>query len=106
MNDRTWSVDFRPIYDDPEEWSDGYIVFSQPSTLRAVRVAIKVGDTEALTFHAVRPVPTHLGADENFVYTWRAIPAGKMMDFNPLKQLIADAEVGRKIREAGLELKS
>ena len=104
MTDRTWSLDLKPIFDEPEQWNNGFIYFQGASVLKAVRVAIKVGQTEVLTFHAVRPVPSYLGADEQFVYSWRALldENDKVMDFNPFFQLIADAEVGRKIRESGL----
>lgn len=106
MPDRAWSLDLKPIYDNPEGFDNGFINFTYPSVLRAVRVAIKYGDTEVLTFHAVRPVPSYLGPDEKYVYSWRAVldENDKIMDFNPLEQMLADAEVGRKIREAGLEL--
>lgn len=106
MVDQFWSLDIKPIYNKPDQFDDGIFSFQSETTLRAVRVALKSGDREVLTFHAVRPVPPY-GDDNDYDFmTIRAIERDdKSLDMNPLKQLLADAELGRKVREAGLELK-
>lgn len=105
--DRSWSLDIKPIYDDPDPIISGALIYHFASVLKAVRVALKSGDTEVLTFHAVRPNPPYGNDNDHDFMTIRAIERGyKSLDLNPLQQLMEDAELGRKVREAGLEFKS
>lgn len=106
MTDRKWSLDIKPIYDEPDTRFDGAFYYHFGSVLRAVRVALKSGNTEVLTFHAVRPDPAYPGDNDYDFMTIRSIERDyKGLNLNPLEQLMADAELGRKVREAGLELK-
>jgi hypothetical protein len=101
--DRSWSLDIHPVYDDAKEYFDGWGVFSVgPDTIRYLRVAVKSGGTEVITFHCVKPV--HPNTDDP-IFSYRAITESSAPFINPFEQLIADAELGRKVREAGLELK-
>jgi hypothetical protein len=88
-------MEVKPTYDDTDWYSDGVVFYNPPSTLKYIRVAIKSGSREVLTFHAVRPEPPNIEEAENFF----------QVNLSPLEQLLADAEVGRKVRESGLELK-
>lgn len=105
----SWSLDFKPVYDDYEPYFDGVFRHYYTSTLRYVRVAVKYGDREVLVFHAVRPAPPSSEPEENYVYSYERMvdPDDNPydLDLNPFKQLIDDAELGRRVREAGLELK-
>lgn len=109
MIDRSWSLDIKPTYEDYEPYFDGLCYHYYPSTLRYLRVAVKSGSREVLAFHAVRPEPPHKDPDENFVFTMRRMVDPDYnpynLSLNPMEQLLADAELGRKVREAGLELK-
>jgi hypothetical protein len=106
---RSWSLDLKPVYDDPEPYFDGVFHHHYASTLRHVRVAVKSGSREVIVFHAVQPAPPSPDYEENYVYTTRrmADPDDNPLDLdlNPFNQLLADAELGRRVREAGLELK-
>lgn len=99
----------QPVYDDYAPFLDGVFTYYRESTLRHVRVAVKSGSREVLTFHAVRPNPEHSDPEENCFFTYRRMvdPDDNPLDLdlNPFNQLIADAELGRKVREAGLEIK-
>lgn len=109
MTDRSWSLDISPIYDTPEPLDGGVFSYNFESVLKAVRVAVKSGPREVLVFHAVRPEPPRLNPEENYVFSYKRLvdpydnPSN--LDLNPFVQLMADAELGRKVREAGLELK-
>lgn len=106
MTDRSWSLDIKPIYEDFDPYFDGGNYWFFDSVLRAIRVALKSGGTEVLTFHAVRPEPPYPGDNNHDFMTLRAIERDdKGLNLNPLQQLMEDAELGRKVREAGLELK-
>lgn len=108
-NGREWSLDVTPVYEhfEPYEHVTGSYFFD--SVLRHVRVAVKSGPREVLIFHAVRPAPPSDDESENYFFTYKRMvdpyDNPHSLDLNPLKQLLADAELGRKVREAGLELK-
>lgn len=103
--DRSWSLELKPIYDEPERYDDGLLYsFVGPVTLSAVRVAVKSGSREVLVFSAVRPEA------DAYVFSYQTMVPDlddnpHNLDFSPFKQLIDDAELGRRVREAGLELK-
>lgn len=105
MIDRSWSLDIKPVYEDYEPYFDGVVRYHYMSALKYVKVAVKYGGREVLTFHAVRPDPP----EPEYIYSYSRMvdPADNPydLDLNPLKQLLADAELGRKVREAGLGLK-
>lgn len=107
--DRSWSLNLKPVYEDYEPYFDGVVHHHYMSTLRYVRVAVKSGSREVIVFHAVQPAPPGPDEEENHVYTVRrmADPYNNPLDLdlNPFNQLLADAELGRRVREAGLELK-
>jgi hypothetical protein len=109
MIDRSWSLDLKAVYDDPDPYYDGVFHHHYMSTLRHVRVAVKSGSREVLVFHAVQPAPPYPETEDNYIYSYKRmadpIDNPYNLDFNPLTQLMADAELGRKVREAGLELK-
>jgi hypothetical protein len=109
MINRSWSLDFKPVYEDYEPYFDGLMTHHFLSTIKYLRVAVKSGSREVLVFHAVRPSPPLLEDDENYIYTYKRLvdPDDNPynLSLNPFEQLIADAELGRKMREAGLELK-
>lgn len=108
-NDRPWSLDIRPVYNDHEPYADGPYTYNFASTIKHIRVVVKSGTREVLVFHAVRPGGSSFDNEENSILTYRRMvdPDNNPfnLDLNPLNQLIADAELGRKVREAGLELK-
>ena len=103
-----WSLDIKAVYDDFDPLVDGPLTYFYDSVLNHVRVAVKSGNTEVLVFHAVRPVPAD-SPEEDYFFTYRRMADPddnpSKLDLNPFNQLIADAELGRKVREAGLELK-
>jgi hypothetical protein len=107
--DRSWSLDITPIYDDPEPLGYGPLTYHFETVLKSIRVAVKSGTREVVVFHAVRPEPPHSDVEENYIFTYRRMvdPHDNPLnlDLNPLNQLMADAELGRKVREAGLEFK-
>lgn len=108
--DRSWSLDFKPVYDTPEPLDDGVFTYYYESTLRHVRVAVKYGDQEVLVFYAVRPASPGQDPDEDYIFSYQTTVPDlddnpHNLDFSPFKQLIDDAELGRRVREAGLELK-
>lgn len=107
--DRTWGLDVQPVYAERESFNDGVMVHWFESVLKHVRVAVTSGSREVIVFHAVKPEPESLDPEENYVFSYKRMvdPYNNpnALDLNPFAQLIADAELGRKVREAGLELK-
>lgn len=105
MNDRSWSLSMEPVYEDYEPHFDGVFRHHYMSTLKYVKVAVKYHGREVLTFHAVRPAPP----EPEYIYSYSRLvdleDNPHDLDLNPLKQLLDDAELGRRMREAGLELK-
>lgn len=105
MIDRSWSLEMKPVYEDYDPYFDGLMYHHYMSTLKYVRIAVKSGGREVLTFHAVRAAPP----DPEYIYSMSRMvdpddnPLNVSLD--PLKQLLDDAELGRKVREAGLGLK-
>lgn len=108
-NDRSWSLDVKPVYDNHEPLITSNLTYYFESVIRHIRVAVKSGLREVLVFHAVRPEPPRLDDEENYFFTYRRMvdpyDNPNNLDLSPFNQLIADAELGRKVREAGLELK-
>ena len=109
MADRSWSLDIKPLFDEPDRYDDGMFYYQFETVLKAIRVAIKSGSREVIVFHAVKPEPPSPIAEENCNFTYKRLvdPDNNphRLDLNPLAQLIEDANLGRKVREAGLELR-
>jgi hypothetical protein len=103
--DNSWSLDIKSVYSDPEPLTHGPLTYHFDSVLKYVRVAVKSGSREVLIFHAVRPDPERGIDEDNYIMTFKTLSPNKTLNFNPLEQLLADAELGRRVREAGLELK-
>lgn len=109
-NDSGWSLDLRPAYEHYPPLEVGPLTYFYDSVLKYVRVAVKCGQQEVLVFHAAKPEPPNeRDVDENYFLTYRRTvdpdDNPHNLDLNPFAQLIADAELGRKVREAGLNLK-
>lgn len=108
-NDRTWSLNIKPTYNDPDPLSVGPMTYHFAITVKHLRVAVKSGGRDVIVFHAVRPGALSPDPKEDYIFTYRRMvdpyDNPHNLDLNPFVQLIADAELGRKVREAGLELK-
>lgn len=108
---REWSLDIKPNYDEPSNFTlDGGAIFTLgPATINSLRVAIKSGPKEVVVFYAVRPEPSKevlWGPEADYILSYSAMEPpggdGNTLNLNPLVQLLDDAELGRRVREAGL----
>jgi hypothetical protein len=109
VNNKTWSLDIVPVYEDREPFFDGVVWYGFPLELRYLRVAVKYDHREVIVFHAVRPAslgPISGDQEDDYIFSYKRLvdPDNNPhnLDLNPLKQLIDDAELGRRVREAGL----
>lgn len=89
FNER-WSLDVQPVYSEDADFMSGW---TRPA-LEELRVAIKRGSTEVLTFHCVR----------SFSEAGKIISYTQLTEESSVQRLIEDAELGRQIRKVSWEL--